>query len=110
MQIKNKIETIETNKILPELKKKYEGKYFKFKNSYGSDTEESWFIYQRVEKVNDADICHITSIQDDKKGRIEFEIDKYYHVNMLQVPITKKEFTDNYKKALNKIKSIAEKP
>lgn len=46
--LRSQIEKLEDAELLPTLRKKYEGKYFKFRNSRGLD---SWLLYVYCRKV-----------------------------------------------------------
>lgn len=58
----------------PKLKKKYEGKFFKYFNGYNS--EDKWFLYfQVLEVTNDSSrFLLVNSFQTDNNGKIEIEL------------------------------------
>lgn len=94
-RLKNKIE-------LPRLIKKYEGKYFKYKNSYGRD--DSWNLYSYCEKVAGGERAIVHQFQTDIRGKCEFEIGNT-HFHLFQTEITKAE----YLRALKQFKARCNK-
>lgn len=86
----NRLKNIE---LLPELKKQYEGKCFKERNSYGcgSDTPD-WFIYYFVKKVTSERSCEALSLQIDGNGKVDLENDRHLPLSMCENEITKSAF------------------
>jgi hypothetical protein len=107
-RLKRKIIEIDEKKIIPMLKKQYEGKYFKFRNNFSCPEKPSdyWFIFYRVDEVISPDFCYTTAFQTDKYGVITIERKKQNHLNLLTIEITKKEFNNEYNKMFRKIKAI----
>lgn len=60
--VRNQMNELKTSNILPKLKKKFEGKCFKFNNSYGRDSAP-WWLYIRVRKITNADFCDTIELQ-----------------------------------------------
>ena len=102
-ETKNEIEELKTKKRLPELKKKYEGKYFKYKNSYSD--RESWWLYYYCKKVDD---CYytITNNFQEKTDGFEFDIDSDTSINLLGEEISHKEYNTALNKFLENAKRI----
>lgn len=84
---------ISREEALPRVKKLV-GKYFKYKNSYG--THERWWMYTHIkESTSDLDLI-IDTVQADRRGKIEFVFDRldnhyvYDSTNYIEIP--KKEY------------------
>jgi hypothetical protein len=97
--MRENIDDIQLKKQLPKLKKKYEGKFWKYKNSSGS--EDKWWLYSHCRKVVDErggmfDSFETTTYQSNFKINNE----DYYH--LCEVEITKEE----YQKALADFRSL----
>lgn len=102
-KFRNELFEIEIKEDLPKLKKKYEGKYFKYKNCY-SGGDPSWWLYSFCKEVKDK----FTFIHD------KFEVtptDCQFQINvgggeyLFQTQITKRE----YYREVNKFVKIAQK-
>jgi len=85
---------------LPAFKKKYEGKCFKYLNSYGGN-KESWWMYIRFDEITEVYLPHDEilaiakgiKIQIDCDGSLSHSIDDHMYVHSYsQHPISKKEF------------------
>lgn len=115
----NKIATIEEQEIInthyPSMKKKYEGKYFKCRNSYNQ--KERWWLYIKVTGIKPEDVYDtkgngITShysgfkFETDSYGQVTIEKEKYGYVHSLGQQITKREFDAAWKKTLKNINAI----
>lgn len=110
--IDEKIDELKKKKMLPGLKKKYEGKYFKHRNCYScpKTDDDYWWIYVRVDKVVDINF-HFSgySFQYDKCGKVEIEMrgygenDYYFNAFLLDIEITKKEFYEEHRKMMKLI-------
>lgn len=104
------IEKIKAAKEIPVFKKKYEGKYFKYRNCYGgSNDDERWWVYSFCEKVVDTD--HYIGWKFEKEtmnGEIKISRSKdwggYF---LLEIEITKEEFMVEWRKISANIKFIA---
>jgi hypothetical protein len=97
--IDDEIEKIELRAMLPNLRKKYEGKYWKYKN-HTSDSCH-WWLYSFCKKVNDDRRGIFDRFQMTKRNDCEndFRYDKEDYLHLCQIEITKEE----YLKALNKM-------
>lgn len=91
--IVNTLDARKTKRELPKLKAKYEGKYFKYRNSYSCPQSESdyWFIYFKVLKVGNERSITALRFEIDNSSKIEIEIKEVY-TSSLQTEITEKEF------------------
>ncbi len=92
--LRNKIENIEEAKKLPELKKKLEGKFFKYMNS--ASGEEKWPIYVFVKEVVKSgyfigDSFETSPINDNMN---EFRVDQNHNDFLCQIEITPMEYHD----------------
>jgi len=98
--------------------KKFEGRYFKVKNSYGGAEKRSdwWWLYIKVTQVNPDDVydtggngvncrCKGYSFQTCKYGNVEIDKNKRTYISSLVQEITEKEFNE----AWNKLMSTLEK-
>ena len=61
----------ETKVFLPKLKKRFEGKYFRFRNYY-SEPDKGWWLYYRIVKVVEHDRAKALSFQRDIHGEKTF--------------------------------------
>lgn len=89
--IRDRFDEMELQLQLPKLKKKYLGKYFKFRNSYGSD-REGWWLYLFVKSIDATYHGRGCSFQTDIHGKSEFELDAYISFGNL-IEITDEEYT-----------------
>ncbi len=97
--LRNRLDKLNDKEQLPILKKKYEGKYFKYKDSFG--TNEYWWAYFKCIKVNGIYNYRANAFQS-IPGKNEFEINRHLSGPiMFQTEITRNE----YKRALKKFKS-----
>ena len=101
---KRQLELVEE---LPNVVKKYEGKYFKERNSYGSG--DSWFIYYYVEKVLDLTIGIATSIQLTSDNKFEIETDRRFYLNAAKHEISAEEFSMDMDKFRGYTKKVFKK-
>ena len=87
------VEDLKTTQLLPESIKKYQGKCFKERNSYGcgSDTED-WFIYYFVKKVTSYNYSDAITMQITGHGTFELEQDPHLPLSMCKNEISREEF------------------
>lgn len=100
------IDDIELNEELPSLKEKYEGKYFKFKSDYGSDSDE-WYVYSHCKEVNKLNSFTCDTFEIKPHGEHEFNYNSEEYAFLLQTEITPEEyygFLDAFIDILNKLK------
>lgn len=100
--VKNQIEDIENKDVIPALKLKYEGKYFKYENRY--DSSASWWMYFYVIKVKDT--YHVDGIQFQKTidGEITVKQEKGMCLSLLEVACSKAEFDKNITSIISLLK------
>ena len=93
-------EEIEILRDLPARKRKYEGKYFTYSNSYGGSTvAERWPIFSCVREAKTGGEFIADSFESRPDGAIEIKISARHSEFMFQREITKWE----YKRALTKL-------
>jgi len=87
--IRHQIEEIKEKELLPDLKRKYEGKYWKYNNGYNN--EERWWIYSYcIEVKGEHDFCVVTF--ESSPNGCEFKThDRGSY--LCQIQITKSEYT-----------------
>jgi hypothetical protein len=103
-KIHETIDKIMSDEALPDLKKKYEGKYFKYRNSCSGDPK--WWLYSKCEKVVFRNLFEGFWFQIDYAGRVEIKNNVFeFH---FQKEITKKEFMTAYNKMLKTIETYAQ--
>ncbi|GIV43959.1 MAG: hypothetical protein KatS3mg035_1082 [Bacteroidia bacterium] len=97
-------------KELPLLRKKYEGKYWKYDN--GVDHEHRWPLYSYCKKVIDLTQGLFDTFESTKTGYEYVNIFKFNQkefLNLCQKEITKKEYQkalEKFQKELNKLKNM----
>lgn len=103
MSVKNAIQKIEDDELLPGIKAKYEGKYFKYENRY--DSHESWWMYFYVSKVTS--IRRVEGIEFQQSITGEITVNKKTHmcISLLFMEIDKSEFDKNIKKTMSILNS-----
>ncbi len=101
--VKNRIDDIENSQVIPELRLKYEGKYFKYENRY--DSSASWWMYFYVSKVKTA--YHVDGIEFQKTidGEITVKQSKDMCLSLLETECTKAEFDKNINKCVQLLNS-----
>lgn len=87
------VEDLKITQLLPESIKKYQGKCFKERNSYGcgSDTED-WFIYYFVKKVTSHNYSEGIIMQITGRGTFELEQDRHLPLSICKNEISREEF------------------
>ncbi len=105
MRIRSKILNLEEKNLTPALIKKYEGKYFKFRNSYSLPKSErdKWWVYSKVLKVKSRDEITSFAFQKDIYGEITTSKKNRTSESILQIEITKREFDAAYNKMIQTI-------
>jgi|SRR5215217_2339623 len=101
MKLKEELDAVNTQVELPTLKEKYEGKYFKYLNSYGGDRAK-WWLYSKCTNVEGTFHATISSFQVDCDGKAEFKIDDFSPISMLKHEITEEEYLTE----LNRLKTV----
>jgi hypothetical protein len=98
IQLRFEIESIKEKIQIPSIKEKFEGKYWKFENSYDG---KPWWVYSHCIEVKSHTVAIFNSFECDEDGTWEFEVLKEHGLYRCQEEITKEE----YNKALNNCKS-----
>lgn len=100
------ISKLETEISLPDIKKRYEGKYFKYRNSYGPRSK-GWWLYSFVIEVMGPDNFIVDSFETDEKGEAVFQHKKSeFSEHLFQQSIHKSVYNaalKKFKEALNKL-------
>lgn len=89
-KVVNEIDKIERGAGLPELNKKYLGKYFKTKNSYGHG--KGWYIYTIVDSVEFPNSFKGRTFQTTSDGIREFSFEYNGYLSSLEKQIKKEEY------------------
>lgn len=97
-EIERKIDAIKAKDILPKIKEKYEGKYWKYENSYNED--QKWWLYSFCVEAID-EISALFNSFETRPYELTFKIKEEYNFFICQIEITQEE----YLSALNKFKS-----
>ena len=97
----DRITELERKEKLPDLKKKYEGSYFRFKNSYScpESDKDRWWLYFYIYEVVDGKTFKGFSFQTDKYGEITIHSGEI-NVTTSSIETTKDEFYKAYHKML----------
>lgn len=107
LEINNSIEDLKTKQLekqLPSYKKKYEGKYFKYQNSYSDGTKWFLYVYCKEAKIEDGNIFFINNIfQIFSDNKIEFTYNRIDYGHSFQKQITKKEYDRALLKVLRQL-------
>lgn len=103
-KILNDIEQHEINKLLPGLRKKYEGKYFKFKNRYSDD--DWWWMYSYCIEVKNQHFGIFNTFQSMPNGKFEIELGDQSGWHLCIEQITKREYEKAVKIFLQRINKI----
>lgn len=102
--IQEKIGKVKSDKELPGLKKKYEGKYFRYNNGYNST--DRWWIYVHVRKVVARGHFEISRFETTTDGKSEFSTQTEYSTSIMESPITKHQYLaalKHFRERLNKL-------
>jgi len=101
---RHKIDDIKENELLPELKKKYEGKYWKYDNCYNAS--DRWWLYSYCKEVKNTYSYSFVSFETTPNGS-EFKInDGGSH--LCQIQITKAEYNRAAKSFLKQANKIVQ--
>ncbi len=108
--LKNKIDDIENKMLVPELKKRYVGKYFKYRNNYSCPQTEKdyWWLYSQVIGVIGKDQCIVNSFEFDSEGQIRINTQKNISIYLLGQETTKKDFKDSLEIAIRTINILSQ--
>ena len=97
VDLRDLIDDIETDKELPKLRKKYVGKYFKFRNGNGAD---KWMLYLHVLDVVNTYKLKAYSFEIDEIGSICIEPGGEHAFSICETEITSDEFGREYDKMI----------
>ena len=102
-----KIDDLKEKKLIPKLKKKYEGKYWKYNN--GTSNEERWWLYSFCRTVVSdwralTDSFEMTTANNDERVFIH---NKEQSFHLFQTEITKEEYMNQLQIFLNELKKLA---
>lgn len=115
----NKLQIIEEQEVInqyyPAIRKKYEGKCFKYQNRYSTD--DSWWLYFKVLEIKPEDVYDTNgngvtshfrgwSFQTDIHGMITIEQEKNGYVHSLGKQISEAEFNRAYNKMIEKMNTL----
>lgn len=90
--------------LLPDLIKKYEGKYFKSENSYGGTDAKKWWFYRKVTEVVGINECRCIAFQKTSENEYIFKEDDFTYLSQLCEEITEEEFANEYVKYSSSLK------
>ena len=87
------VEKLKIEQQLPDIIAKYEGKYFRERNSYGCGSDEpDWYIYYIVREITSLDFCKAISIQYTSDNRFEIQEERLLPLSLCEHEITKEDF------------------
>lgn len=92
-EIKQKISELEKDIELPELKEKYEGKFFKYLNSYG-DINQEWWIYVHCKEIKSDNEVIVSTFETEKYGSKFILDDIGFLTCFCEIEITEIEYND----------------
>ena len=98
--LREEIQKREDAKRYPELKKKYEGKFFKYNNGYSNGNR--WWLYSFCRRVNSPDNFDTFSFETCSLGKITIEFSGNEFI--FQKQISRTEYMNAYQKLLKAIK------
>lgn len=107
-RVNEKCAALERQAMIPELKKNFIGKFFRYRNRYGGD-DKGWWLYQYVIDFSGPDFnvpnptFKVFSFQTCTDGRTEVRLEKWHYQSGLGDQITRKEFVAAYQKMLKTI-------
>ena len=106
-KIRDQREQIQRETLRPKLEKKYVGKFFKCRNSYGSG-DKGWWLYSYVislpKNFNIPNpVFYIYSFQMTTRSGVEIQTHDITFSYLFEQEITRKEFMTAYQKMLKKI-------
>jgi len=92
-EIRNKIDELKTNEVLPKIKEKYEGRFWKYENMTSS--EEKWWLYSFCIEVENERGGLFNSFEiTPYESKCNIKTNQYFH--LCQIEITR----EDYMKAL----------
>ena len=98
VDLRDLISDIETDRELPKLRKKYVGKFFKFRNGYGGD--DQWYMYLQIKNVNNTRRVEAYTFEVDSENTISIAPTAEHTFDICQKEITSEEFYREYDKTM----------
>jgi hypothetical protein len=86
----DRLDELQTKRVLPGLKRKYQGRYFKYDNGYSS--ENRWPVYSYCREVMSEHRASCVSFENDPMRGWTFDISKETDLFLFQTEITREEF------------------
>jgi hypothetical protein len=103
--MRDNIDQMEADLQLPALKKKYEGKYFRYNNGYNA--EDRWWLYSHCKEVKGLHAFVSDRFEIDSYGKCEFAYNaKECGISSFAIPITKREYYSALKKFKAKLNNL----
>lgn len=103
--MRDNIEQMEGDLQLPALKKKYEGKYFRYNNGYNA--QDRWNLYSHCIEVKFFREFICNSFETDSNGKSEFKVGaKEFSTTLFQTPIAKRQYLAALKKFKAKLSKL----
>lgn len=102
--LEERIEQLKSDKELPGLKKKYEGKYFRYNNGYNAT--DRWWLYVHVREVKARGHFLVSRFETTTDGKSEFGTMMEYSTSLMQSPITKRQYEKALKNFRNQINKL----
>lgn len=101
--LRDMIEELKDAEALPELRKTYEGKYFKYNN--GTSPKERWFIYVYCVKIVDRKSALVNLFESSPyENKFKHNVEEYLHLFETEIP--EKEYRSQLKKFESKLKRL----
>lgn len=102
-KLENRISDLEEKEELPKVKKKYEGKYFKYQNRYNS--EAYWWKYYHVLEVQSVNMAIVNTFES-PTDHYQFRLKDTVYLNILANQITKREYDREAKRFIRTANKI----
>lgn len=100
-----RLEDIENSKILPSVKKKYEGTFWKYNNGY--NLNQRWWMYVLCVRVKSVDSFVVNTFEV-TPSEFEFKLkDVTFGTHLFQTKITKSEYDSELKKFIKQAEKLA---
>ena len=106
--LRRKVEDERDERDIPVLREKYEGKYFKYKNSYGVGSgNEYWFIYSYCHEIKSTyrGVFSTFEIIPNEGCKISIKQDQCYFLCQTEIP--KDEYDVELAKLTNQIQKLS---
>lgn len=102
----DKLDNLKLKKLLPGLKKKYEGKYFKYNNGYSK--KNRWWVYSYCREVVSEHEAIVDSFEFIPNDEWRFKVRSSEGLHLFQQEITFKEFDKNAVHIVSTAKTLIE--